>query len=325
MLTADCHCPARYNARMRSCALLLLVPVLLFAQAAEVEITAEPHHRLAFANDQVRVFSVEVAPHSATLMHRHLHDYIYVTLGAADISNEVSGQPAAELKLADGETRFSPGPFAHLVRDLAEQPFRNVTVELLQDDKLRHSTPHWTEDRGLEILHGGTQEILFVKDGVRASEFDLQPGGKAPMRHRRVPARRRQRSQSKGRRPSEKCSAQRLGPLLRLSKVRLLLLVPRRRSPRSDQLRRTARQVRDPGIPVILMGGQFGLMWGGHSCPPPPRWPSCPNQTGKLSLPAISPLRSSPLLWYKQCTESSSVASRAYCLQLSSRVRHLKK
>ena|SRR5271157_687309 len=181
MLTADCHCPARYNARMRSCALLLLVPVLLFAQAAEVDITAEPHHHLVFANDQVRVFSVEVAPHSATLMHRHLHDYIYVTLGAADISNEVSGQPAAELKLADGETRFSPGPFAHLVRDLAEQPFRNVTVELLQDDKLRHSTPHWTEDRGLEILHGGTQEILFVKDGVRASEFDLQPGGKAPM------------------------------------------------------------------------------------------------------------------------------------------------
>jgi quercetin dioxygenase-like cupin family protein len=168
--------------------LLLLLPALLSAQTTpEVDITAEPHHHLVFANEQVRVFSVEVAPHSATLMHRHFHDYIYVTLGAADISNEVSGQPATELTLADGETRFSPGPFAHLVRDLAEQPFRNVTVELLQDDKLRHSAPHWKEDRGLEILQGGTQEILFVKDGVRASEFELQPGGVLPALNRSGP------------------------------------------------------------------------------------------------------------------------------------------
>jgi quercetin dioxygenase-like cupin family protein len=167
---------------MKLSLLLLVLPALLFAQTTpDVDITAEPHHHLVFANAQVRVFSVEVPPHTATLMHRHLHDYIYVTLGAADISNEVSGQPATELKLADGETRFSPGPFAHLVRDLAEQPFRNVTVELLQDDKIRHSTPHWKEDRGLEILPGGTEEILFVKDGVRASEFELQPGGTAPM------------------------------------------------------------------------------------------------------------------------------------------------
>jgi len=173
---------------MKLSLLLFLLPALLSAQATpDVDLTAEPHHHLVFANDHVRVFSVEVAPHSATLMHRHLHDYIYVTLGAADISNEVSGQPATELKLADGETRFSPGPFAHLVRDLTEQPFRNVTVELLQDDKLRHSTPHWDEERGLEILHGGTQEILFVKDGVRASEFELQPGGVVPALNRSGP------------------------------------------------------------------------------------------------------------------------------------------
>ena len=161
----------------------------LFAQTtAEVAITAEPHHHLVFANDQVRVFSVEVPPHSATLMHRHAHDYFYVTLGPADISNEVAGQPAAELKLSDGEVRFSPGPFAHLVRT-STQPFRNVTVELLQDAKLRHAPAHWDaahpdEDRGLNILHGGTQEILFVKDGVRASEFELQVGGVLPpVRH----------------------------------------------------------------------------------------------------------------------------------------------
>src|ERR1700740_1682119 len=94
---------------------LLLLTALLFTQTSEVEITAEPHHHLVLANDQVRVFNVEVPVGSATLMHWHHHDYIYVTLGAVEFSNEVEGKPPVILKLQDGETRFSPGPFAHLV------------------------------------------------------------------------------------------------------------------------------------------------------------------------------------------------------------------
>lgn len=159
---------------------LIFVLLLAAQNVHEVEIDTEPHHRLVFANEQVRVFSVEVPPQSATLMHLHEHDYFYVVLGAADISNEVSGQPAVALELSDGEVRFSPGPFAHLIRT-SNQPFRNVTVELLQDAKLRLAPAHWNKDRGLNVLEGGTQEILFVKDGVRASEFELQPGGTAPM------------------------------------------------------------------------------------------------------------------------------------------------
>jgi quercetin dioxygenase-like cupin family protein len=172
---------------------LILMAALFFAPtAAEVEITAEPHHHLLLSNDQVRVFRVEVAPGSATLMHWHHHDYIYVTLGATELSNEVEGKPPVTMKLQDGETRFSPGPFAHLVRVSGSQVFRNITVELLQDDKLRHSPEHWDpahpdEDRGLNILHGGTEEILFVKDGVRATEFELQPGGVVPMHHHTGP------------------------------------------------------------------------------------------------------------------------------------------
>lgn len=158
----------------------LLLATVLFLQSAAVEITAEPHHHLVLSNDQVRVFDVEVPPSQATLMHWHHHDYVYVTLGDIDLNNEVEGKPAVELKLKDGETRFSPGPFAHLVRDLSPQPFRNVTVELMQDDKLRQSPSHWDEDRGLSVLQGGTRETLFVKDGVRVSETELQPGGVVP-------------------------------------------------------------------------------------------------------------------------------------------------
>ncbi len=163
------------------CGTLLLLTAVLTAQSApEVEITAEPHHHLAFANDQVRVFTVEVAPHSETLMHVHHHDYIYVNLGAAEVVNTVKGKDPVTVKLRDGDTNFLAAGFAHTARNLSTQPFRDVIIELLQDDKLRHSPAHRDEERGLDILQGGTKEILFVKDGVRVSEFELQPGAMIP-------------------------------------------------------------------------------------------------------------------------------------------------
>lgn len=161
--------------------LLLLAAASLAAQTREVEITAEPAHRQVLQNAYVRVFKVEAPPHAATRLHRHRHDYVFVTLGASEVVNEVAGKPPVTLKLGDGETRFVPGGFAHVARNLANTPFRNVTIELLQDAKARKSaSPKWDEERGMSILHGGTQDILFVEDGVRVSEVILQPGGMIP-------------------------------------------------------------------------------------------------------------------------------------------------
>ncbi|HTA22091.1 MAG TPA: hypothetical protein VK763_01050 [Terriglobales bacterium] len=169
-------------------ALLLALTVSAQTPAAEVEITAEPSHHLALQNQYVRVFQVEVPPNVATLMHRHRHDYIFVTLGASEVSNQVAGKPPVTLKLQDGEVRSVDGNFAHIARNLASTPFRNVTIELLQDEKA-HSTPppSWDDDRSLQVLHGGTQEILFVKDGVRVSETELQIAGSVPKHHHAHP------------------------------------------------------------------------------------------------------------------------------------------
>jgi hypothetical protein len=169
---------------MKRQVLFCLVTTLLAAQAtAPVEITAEPHHHLAFENQSVRVFNVEVPPNTETLMHWHRHDYIYVTLGAAEVLNSVQDKLPVTVKLQDGQTGFTPCAFAHIARDQAEQPFRNVTVEILEDATLRSSTSKWDEDRGLETFPGGTKQILFVKDGIRASEFEIQPGAAAPPDH----------------------------------------------------------------------------------------------------------------------------------------------
>ncbi len=175
--------------KSRWLACVALLATILWAQSVpEVEITNEAHHHLAFENEFVRVFQVEVAPHESTLMHWHRHDYVFVTMGASDVSNQVKGKPPAELKLQDGETRFSPATFAHIASNLAATPFRNVTVELMQDEKARTApAPKWEEERGLHVLNAGTQEILFVKDGARVSETELQPGGVIPSHHHNGP------------------------------------------------------------------------------------------------------------------------------------------
>jgi quercetin dioxygenase-like cupin family protein len=170
-----------------------LTATLLTAQAAapEVEITAEPHHHLTFENKSVRVFNVDVPPRADTLMHWHRHDYIYVTLGAAELVNAVKDKPPVTVKLQDGDTRFSPATFAHIARNLSDHPFRNVTIEILEDATLRNATSPWdpakNEDRGLVTFSGGTEQILFVKDAIRVSEVELQPGATMPKHHHSGP------------------------------------------------------------------------------------------------------------------------------------------
>jgi quercetin dioxygenase-like cupin family protein len=192
--------PSRFKPIQRPATIPRMKPLLLFSLAAtllaaqstpEVEITAEPHHHLTLENKSVRVFNVEVPPNDATEMHWHRHDYIAVAIGASEISNTVKDKPPATVKFTDGDTRFASATFAHIVRDTGPAPFRNVTVEILEDATLRNSTPTWdaskNEDRFLDILPGGTKQILFVKDGIRVSEIELQPGAVIPKHHHTGP------------------------------------------------------------------------------------------------------------------------------------------
>ena len=178
---------------MRRLALFLFMTSFLSAQTQpEVDLTAEPHHHQVFANNQVRVFTVDLPPYGETLLHRHRHDYFYINLGDSEVRNTVQGKDPVTVKLSDAQTGFLSGGYVHVVRNLRDQPFRNVDVELLQDDRVRHAPAHWDpahpeDDRGLDVLHGGTKEILFVKDGVRVSEVDLQPGGMDPSHHHAGP------------------------------------------------------------------------------------------------------------------------------------------
>ena len=168
---------------MKSAFLSLVLTTVALAQSA-VDLTAEPHHHLVLQNESVRAFTLDLPPHESTLLHRHAHDYIYVVLDTAEVENTVEGKSPVQLKLQGGDARSLDGNFAHAARNLSATPFREVVVELLQDEKGgKKSSPKWDEERGLSVLERGTKDILFVKDGVRVSEIELQPGGMIPSHH----------------------------------------------------------------------------------------------------------------------------------------------
>ncbi|PYT63002.1 MAG: hypothetical protein DMG35_05580 [Acidobacteria bacterium] len=128
--------------KILSCLALLVLAFSLSAQTPEPvplahgTVPGEPHHHLKIENEYVRVYYVEVPPHDQTQLHQHGHDYIFVSLGPADVVNAVPDEPEVHLVLKDGETHFTRGGFAHVARNLSDAPFRNVTIEFLhpQDD-----------------------------------------------------------------------------------------------------------------------------------------------------------------------------------------------
>ncbi|HYL82620.1 MAG TPA: hypothetical protein VE263_00170 [Candidatus Angelobacter sp.] len=125
--------------------LALFLSASLQAQAPEPmplahgTVPGEPHHHLKIENEYVRVYYVEVPPHENTQLHQHDHDYLFVTLGDSDVINAVRDKPEVHLVLKDGETHFTRGGFAHVARNLAGTPFRNITIELLKSQGEAHN------------------------------------------------------------------------------------------------------------------------------------------------------------------------------------------
>jgi len=116
---------------------------------AAVPLRNEPHHALVLQNDYVHVFNVTVPPLDATLLHQHDLPYLYLMLGRSDVINAVQGKPEAHLLFEDGETRYSPGGFAHIVRTDAGTLFHNITIELERPQGSPRNVPGKPEDRPL--------------------------------------------------------------------------------------------------------------------------------------------------------------------------------
>lgn len=94
----------------------------------------EPFHHKVRQNDYVIVEDVTVPPHQQTLMHEHAVDHFTIVLGPAEIENDVVGQRPQRTTVRAGQMRLVRGGFAHVVKNVGDTPFHNITIELLKSD-----------------------------------------------------------------------------------------------------------------------------------------------------------------------------------------------
>ena len=96
-----------------------------------VPIEEEPRHRPVIANEFVRAFAVEIAPHERTLCHHHAHDYVMYVMGDAQIvSMPRDGEPKTHT-YHDGDCELSSLSLVHVVENVKDTTFRTLLVELL--------------------------------------------------------------------------------------------------------------------------------------------------------------------------------------------------
>ena len=146
---------------------LLSVVTLAAVPPPAVPVQNEPMHRLKLENEYVRVFDVLVPPEAQTLFHVHAHDYIFVTLGAARVRSELTDGSSTDLDLKDGEVRFTRAPLTHRAINLAQTPFRNITVEILKSAGSPPEPP-------LPSMTG--HSVVIENDRIRIDRQTLEPG-----------------------------------------------------------------------------------------------------------------------------------------------------
>jgi hypothetical protein len=88
----------------------------------------DSHSRLVLANDRVLVYDLRLAPHDGTALYAHEHEYLSVTLGAANVSDTYDSN--GHVALSDGEVRFFGTAAHHLYND-GQQPLHEVTIDFL--------------------------------------------------------------------------------------------------------------------------------------------------------------------------------------------------
>jgi len=133
-----------------------------------VPVAQEPRHHLKFENEYVRVFDVIVPPADATLFHIHSNDYLFVSIGDANLKAEVLGSQPGDLILKDGEVRYSKATITHRVTNQSKDQFRNITIEVLK-------SPGLAGKAASQAMIAG-HSLVLENDRVRVERLILEPG-----------------------------------------------------------------------------------------------------------------------------------------------------
>jgi quercetin dioxygenase-like cupin family protein len=99
-----------------------------------VPVEQEPHHRVIFENQYVRVLDVVVKPGETTLFHKHSLDNIPVILTNADNRTQFAGKDWGPTPAKAESVGFIPGaakPYVHRINNQGSTVFHVIDIEVL--------------------------------------------------------------------------------------------------------------------------------------------------------------------------------------------------
>ncbi len=99
-----------------------------------VPVEQEPHHRVIFENQYVRVLDVVVKPGETTLFHKHSLDNIPVILTGADNRTQFAGKDWAPTPAKSESVGFIPGaakPYVHRINNQGSTTFHVIDIQIL--------------------------------------------------------------------------------------------------------------------------------------------------------------------------------------------------
>jgi quercetin dioxygenase-like cupin family protein len=99
-----------------------------------VPVEQEPHHRVVFENQYVRVLDVVVGPGETTLFHRHSIDNVPIILTDADNKTQFAGKDWTPTPAKAKSVGFIPGaakPYVHRISNQGTTAYHVIDVEVL--------------------------------------------------------------------------------------------------------------------------------------------------------------------------------------------------
>jgi len=157
-----------------SAALFCLLVGAVCAQEKAVPVGEEGHHQLVLENEYTRVFHVVLAPGESTLMHQHDRDYVYVMIGSSQVEVVKSGGAPTQMKLNDGDVKFTKAPLVHKVTNVGDTPFVNLTIEVKKASRKARCGAGQAGDKCFDRCEGyGCETEEVITDSVSAVGYNL--------------------------------------------------------------------------------------------------------------------------------------------------------
>jgi len=144
--------------------------------------------RSQLENESVRVFLVELAPHQASGLDRHQHDYVVVSLGESAFEIE-DNMNRFRMELQDGEMQVIQGGGAHRFNNLSDKALRLVEIDVAKGIHPQRAVcglnaPQCTDGAFGKNDNGSySQSTLFETETLKLARVQLGAAGTLPRHH----------------------------------------------------------------------------------------------------------------------------------------------